>query len=160
MPFQSTIALDQAYGLPGELRFEGPTRVTPGVTKGTAANIIVGSAFTIDTADGKYQPGGTGVFGGIMINGLEQACYGTTAGGPLAPSQQVPVGVTAQFCEMGFVCVRLQNAATIGQGVYFVQATGLLFAGTAGAGQTQIANAKVVRETNGAAGLAVISLLG
>jgi len=160
MPFQSTINLDQAFGVPGELRFEGPTRVTPGVTKGTAANILVGSAYTIDTADGKYQPGGTGVYGGIMINPKELANYGTTGGGPLAPTLQVPAGTVAEFCTMGFVCVQLANAATIGDGVFFTNATGLLSAGTASTGQTQIANAKVVRVSNAAAGLAVISLLG
>ncbi len=160
MAFQSTVALDQAFGVPGELRFEGPTRVTPGITKGTAANILVGSAYTIDTADGKYSPGGTGVFGGIMINPKTQPNFGTSGGGTLAPNLQVPVNQPAEFCTMGIVCVQLSNAATIGDGVYFTNATGLVSAGTASTGQTQIANAKVVRFSNAAAGLAVISLLG
>ena len=52
MGFQSTIALNQGFGVVGEIVFEGPMRSTPGVLKGTAANIAVGRAFTIDPLRG------------------------------------------------------------------------------------------------------------
>lgn len=160
MGFQSTIALAQGFGVVGELAFAGPTRAQPGVVKGTAANIVVGRAFTIDNTDGQFQPGGTGAFGGILATPKALQSIGTTAGGPLAPTLVVPAGTVCEFVTMGEIIVALTGAANIGDGVYFVQADGTLAAGTAGAGQTQIVGAKVVRFKNAAAGLAVVSLTG
>ena len=161
MPFQSTVNLAQGFGVVGELLAEGPLIAQPGVTKGTAANIVVGRAFTIDTADGQFSPGGTGVFGGILANPKTYASIGTQAGGPLAPTLTLPVGTVGEFVTMTpGICVQLTNAATVGAGVYFVNADGTLAAGTAGAGQTQIPGAKVLRYSNAAPGLAWIGLNG
>jgi hypothetical protein len=160
MPFQSTVNIEQGFGVVGEIILDGPLRAQPGVLKGTAADIVVGRAFTIDTADGKFQPGGTGIFGGILSNPKAMASFGTSANGPLAPTLTVPAGEVGEFVTMGYLVVALANAATIGQGVFFTNATGALSAGTAAGGQTQIANAQVVRVSNAATGLAIISLTG
>lgn len=160
MGFQSTIALNQGYGVPGEIVFEGPTRAAPGIVKGTAANIVVGRFFTIDPADGQYQPGGTAALGGILSNPKALQSIGTTAGGPLAPTLTVPAGTVCEFATMGEIVVQMTNACAVGDSVYYVQADGTLGAGTAGAGQTQIPNARVERFANAAAGLAVVSLTG
>lgn len=163
MTLQSTVALNQGFGLVGEIQFEGPTRAQPGVTKvgtATAADIVVGRAFTIDAADGQFQPGGTGVFGGILANPKGLASVGTQAGGPLAPTLTVPAGTVCEFLTMGEILVALPAAAPIGSLIYFTNATGVLGVGTAGGGQTQIPNAVVKRYANAAAGLAVISLTG
>lgn len=163
MALQSTVALNQGFGVVGEIQFEGPTRAQPGILKvgtASAADIVIGRAFTIDAADGQFQPGGTGVFGGILANPKAVASYGTAAGGPLAPTITVPAGEVGEFVTMGEILVSLSNAAAIGQGVYFTNATGALSAGTAGGGQTQIGNAVVKRYANAAAGIAVISLTG
>lgn len=157
---QTTVNMNQGFGVVGEVVFEGPLRAQPGTVKGaTAANIVVGRAFTIDSADGKFQPGGTGAFGGILANPKSLATSGPSTGA-LDPTLVVPANTEAQFVTMGEILVYLTNAAAIGAGVYFVQADGTLGAGTAGAGQTQIANAAVKRYANAAAGLAVISLTG
>ena len=158
MGFQSSVALNQGFGVVGESVFAGPRRAVPGVVKGAAANIVVGRAFTIDTADGLFQPGGTGVYGGILCNPKALQSIGTSAGGPLAPTLTVPAGTVCEFATMDELCVALVGAANIGDGVYFVQADGTLGAGNAGAGQTQIPGARVERFANAAAGLAVISL--
>lgn len=161
MGFQSAIALNQGFGVVGEIVFDGPTRAQPGIVKAgtaTAADIVVGRAFTIDAADGQFQPGGTGVFGGILANPKGLAAYGTTGGGPLAPTLTVPAGEACEFVTMGEILVALTGAAAIGAGVYFVNATGVLAAGTATTGQTQIPTAKVKRYANAAAGIAVVSL--
>lgn len=158
MGFQSAIALNQGFGVAGEIVFEGPTRAKPGVVKGTAANIVVGRAFTIDAADGQYSPGGTGTFGGILANPKALQSVGTTAGGPLAPTLTVPAGTVCEFVMMGEILVSLSNAAAIGDAVKFVNADGTLAAGAPGAGETAVPNAKVVRYANAAAGLAVIAL--
>lgn len=165
MTLQSTVALNQGFGVVGEIQYEGPNRAKPGVVKGTAANIVVGRWFNIDTTDGQYTPGtalaaGSIVLGGILANPKALASVGTSGGGPLAPTLTVPVGTVCEFLSMGEILVQLTNAAKIGDGVYYVNADGTLAAGTASAGQTQIPNATVVRYTNAAAGLAVISLTG
>ena len=163
MTLQSTVALNQGFGLVGEIQFEGPTRAQPGVTKvgtATAADIVVGRAFTIDAADGQFQPGGTGVFGGILANPKGLASIGTSAGGPLAPTLTVPAGTVGEFLTMGEILVALPAAAPIGSLIYFTNATGVLGVGTAAGGQTQIANAVVKRYANAAAGLAVVSFTG
>lgn len=164
MTFQATVNLAQGFGVVGEIQYDGPTRARPGIVKqgsaGSPNNIIVGSAYTIDSADGQYQPGGTGVFGGIMVQPKGLASIGTQAGGPLAPTIVVPAGTACQFLTMGEILVSLPAAAAIGAGIYFNNADGTLGVGTAGAGQTQIANATVVRYANAAAGLAVVSFTG
>jgi len=161
MGFQSTVALNQGFGVVGEIVFEGPLRATPGIIKGADASLnVVGRAFTIDTADGQYTAGGTGVFGGILANPKALSSVGTSAGGPLAPTLTVPNGTVGEFVTMGEIVVALGAAANIGDAVKFVNATGVIATGAAGAGETAIANAKVVRFSNAAAGLAVISLTG
>lgn len=161
MGFQSNVYLNQGFGVVGEIVFEGPLRATAGVIKGADPTLnVVGRAFTIDVADGAYTAGGTGVFGGILSNPKALSTSGTAAGGALAPTLTVPNGTVGEFVTMGEIVVALSNAANIGDGVYFTNATGALSAGTASTGQTQIANAKVVRFSNAAAGLAVVSLTG
>lgn len=161
MSFQSTINATLGFGVVGEIGLDGPTRAQPGVTKGTAANIVVGRAFTIDTTDGQFSPGGTGVFGGILANPKVYATAGTPGGGALAPTLTLLAGTVGEFVTStpGLV-VAFANAATIGQGVFFNNTTGILSAGTAGAGETQIAGAQVVRVSNTAAGLGLVSLTG
>jgi hypothetical protein len=158
MGFQTAIAAALGFGIVGEIVFEGPVRATPGVVKGTAANIVVGRAFTIDSADGQYQPGGTGVFGGILANPKALESIGTSAGGPLAPTLTIPAGTVGEFVTMGEIVVALPAAAAIGDALKFTNATGVIGVGAAGAGETAIPNAKVVRYANAAAGLAVIAL--
>lgn len=163
MGFQSTVALNQGFGVIGEIVFEGPLRATPGVVKvgsdgATAADIVVGRAFTIDAADGQYYPGGTGTFGGILANSNAYASYGTSAGGPLAPTLVLPAGEVGEFLEMGEIVVALPAAAAIGADLKFTKASGVIGVGAPSAGETAIPNAKVVRYANAAAGIAVIRL--
>ena len=163
MGFQSTINIAQGFGVVGEIVFDGPTRAQPGVLKvGTStaggADIVVGRAFTIDAADGQFQPGGTGTFGGILANPKALSSIGTSSGGPLAPTLTVPAGEVGEFVTMGEILVALPAAAAIGALIYFTNATGILGVGTAAGGQTQIPTARVKRYANAAAGIAVISL--
>lgn len=161
MSFQSTVALDQGFGVIGEILLDGPLRAQPGILKGTAANIVIGRAFTRDPADGKFLPGGdAGVFGGILAAPKTYALQGTGAGGSLAPTLTLLAGTIGEFVTMGYVVVALSNAAAVGDGVWYDDTTGALGAGTASTGQTQIAGAQVVRYANTNPGLAVISLTG
>lgn len=128
MTFQGTVALNQGFGVVGESVFDGPRRATPGVVKGTAANIVVGRAFTIDPTDGQYSPGGTGVFGGVLANPKSYASIGTSAGGPLAPTLVLPVGTVGEFSTMDELCIAAANAVNIGDKAMFAQATGIISA--------------------------------
>lgn len=126
---QTTVALDQGFGVVGELNFEGPLRANPGVVKGaSAANIVVGRAFTIDASDGQYAYGGTGVFGGILANPKALQSIGTSGGGPLAPTLVVPAGTVCDFVTMGEIVVSAANAVQIGDLAMFAQSTGIISA--------------------------------
>lgn len=125
-------------GIPGEQAFDGPTRALAALLNTTAeANNVFGRAFTYrDEAVESVQAGGTGLFAGIMIN---PKAYLLDVGYALN-------GTQAEFGFMGEWFVSLTTTgATIGDLIYFVNATGELGHGTAGAGQTQIAGAVVSR---------------
>jgi hypothetical protein len=124
MPFQTSVAFDQGFGVVGEIVFDGPRRATPGIVKGTAANIVVGRAFTIDAADGQYSPGGTGAFGGILSNPKGYSSFGTAAGGSLAPTLTLLAGTVGEFVTMGEILVADSTSANIGDKVMFSQSTG------------------------------------
>lgn len=129
MSFQSTVALKQGFGVPGEIILEGPLRATPGVIKGADPTLnVVGRAFTIDPADGQYVAGGTGVYGGILANPKALSSVGTSAGGPLAPTLTVPNGTIGEFVTMGEIVVSAANAVAIGDKAMFAQATGIISA--------------------------------
>lgn len=128
MTLQSIVAMNQGFGVVGEIVFEGPLRAQPGVLKGTAANIVVGRYFTIDLSDGAFQPGGNGaaVPGGILANPKALASYGTSGGGPLAPTLVVPAGTVGEFVTMGLICVALAAAASIGDKATYDTTTGVI----------------------------------
>lgn len=160
--FQSAIAAQLGFGVIGEYALDGATRAQPGVLKGTAANIVIGRWFTIDPVDGAFTPGGdAGVPGGILANPKGYASPGTAAGGALAPTLTLLAGTVGEFVtSTPGIVVSLSTAAAVGAGVFYDDVTGVLGAGVAGAGQTQIPNAAVVRYANAAPGLAIVSLIG
>ena len=164
MGFQSSVALNQGFGVVGEIVFEGPLRATPGVLKGTAANIAVGRAFTIDPADGQYQPGvlGAANFGGILANPKELQSIGTSANGPLAPTLLVPAGTVGEFVNMGLMVVALLNACNIGDKVTYATADGQLSAlpqTTSVTGSIAVTTLTVTAVASGSAPLAVGQVL-
>jgi len=124
--FQSAVALNQGFGVVGEIVFDGPYRAQPGVLKSaTAAYLAVGRYFTIDTSDGTFVPGGTGPQGGILANPKALASYGTTSGA-LAPTLLMPTGSVGEFVTMGYIVAALAAAANIGDKVTYDTTTGVL----------------------------------
>lgn len=132
--FQQTVNKDIGVGIPGELAFDGPLRVTPGTIDpaATAANCVLGRYFTRNRDTGLYGPGGDTAgnvdlqFGGIAGNPKELINYGTAAGGPLAPSLLVKPGSLASFTEMGMVWVSVAAPAQISDKVIYTIATGVI----------------------------------
>lgn len=127
MGFQTAVAVAQAFGVIGELVFDGPQRAFPAVIKhSTAADIVVGRYFTVDASDDTMRPGGTGIMGGLLVNPKALASIGTSAGGPLAPTLVVPTGTNGEFATMGEYVVTLPAAAEIGDLALYDTTTGVI----------------------------------
>lgn len=158
MAFQSTVRQFQADGLPGEIAEDGPTRARTWILDSDGTAQTVGYAYTW-RSDGIARVGTAAQeFAGILVRPKELPLLGdgSTA---LGPFYNVPDNQNGELLTKGLIFVALANAGVYGDGVFYTDATGALSAGTAGGGQTQIANAKVVRDTPGGAGLSVIELL-
>ena len=102
-------------------------------------NATIGRAFTLDADGSSAVMGGTGAFLGIFVNPHNQAIYNG-----LTPTLSVPDGVSGAMAKSGYIFVALANNANVGDGVFFTNATGVLSAGTASTGQTQIKGCQVV----------------
>lgn len=160
MAFPSSVISDLVSGIPGEIAFDAPyTGITAVLDTTTEANNVFGRAFTYKTESVEsVQAGGTGLFAGLMVNPKAHA-INTLA----ATTDSVSNGRVSEFCVEGeiYVLLSVGTAVTIGDPVFFVNADGTLGAGTATAGQTQIAGATVVRHNPSAANapsLAVVRL--
>ena len=161
MAFPSTVISDLVSGIPGEIAFDTPyVGITALINTTTEANNVFGRALTYrDEAIESVQVGGTGLFAGLLVNPKESAVNAIGVTGDVVSN-----GRTVEACVRGEIYVLLSagTSVTIGDGIYFVNADGTLGAGTAITGQTQIANATVVRHNPSAANapsLAVVRLV-
>lgn len=130
--FQSTVNINQAFGIIGEVYKSGTLRAQPGIidSDGVAAPNRVGRVFTnVAGADGHMVIGGAGVFAGILANPKVYPERGTAAGGTLAPSLDLPqyaAGVEFVYMTTGLVAY-FEAAGNIGDTVDFDTATGQLY---------------------------------
>lgn len=155
--FQTAVNLQMGFGVIGELAFEGPTRATTAtIVHATAADIVVGRWYTY-TSEGIVRPGGTGARAGILCNPKGEASFGQ-GGVMLAPGLVLPTGTVGEFLYMGAIIIAAPVAAALDAAVFYDNTTGVIGIGTAAGGQTQIANARIVRYPNLAAGLAVLEI--
>ena len=152
--FQQTVRPVLAAGVPGELAFDGPLRVRPGIIALTAAaeNCVFSRYFTLDQTTGEFSPGGalsdTVVLGGILGFPKEHASFGLN-GDPFAPSLLLAPGSNASFIGMGMAWVICATAAEEGNVVAYDNTTGAISAyanvaaipGTS----TQLKNATIYR---------------
>lgn len=150
IPFQ--IPKEMISGVPGEVAFDGPTRATTAIVDSGAVPFVIGYATTYkDKAVESVQAGGAGAFSGIAIHPKAYAIEDNVMGN----------GEQCELLTMGEVYVRLSTiGGTIGDPIYFVNATGALGHGTAAAGQTQVPNCVISRHNVSSATptLAVIKL--
>ena len=96
MAFQSSVNTDLGFGVIGEQFLAGDVRATPAtIVSGSAANNVVGRAFTVSNGGDSSgdcitaAAGGTGIFAGILANPKSYASVGTTAG-TLVPTLALP----------------------------------------------------------------------
>lgn len=163
MTFQANVRDDQTTGIVGEFIFDGPKRAKSVIVNSSAATPnTVGKAFTYVTGEDNTVAagsGGGGAFAGILVNPKVYASSGTTAG-TLEPTLDLADNTDAEVATMGTLVVNLGivNSGAIGTPLFYVDATGVLGAGTAVAGQTQITNAKIDRRIISGPGLAIITI--
>lgn len=162
--FQSSVNIGLAFGVPGELIVDGPTRAESLTLDSNGGT--VGHAFTKSNSTGVATMGGTitsgsTVFAGILVNPKVYAACGTTTS-PLDISMSLPANAQGEFLTMGTIVVYLTAAANIGDLVQYNTTTGALSTVAPGSsattGNALIPNAVVYRYPTTGAGLAAIRL--
>lgn len=160
-PFQpSPLRAVQTSGLAGEIAREGPLRSAPWILNSSGTPNIIGYAFT-KVSDGNAEVGGSGEFVGILSQPKEHSLVGVGTSSLIA-TNVLGDGVVGDMISMGIMFIQLSDvsaqavAGTVGTGLFFVDATGIISAGTAGGGETQIANAVIVLEDVADDGLAIV----
>lgn len=178
MAFQTSVTGQIGFGVVGELAVEGPLVAQPArIVSADAANNVIGRACTVsDGATGSWTAsgdaanpapllvaaGGTGPFAGLIANPKVMPGYGTQAGGTLAPTMAVPNQSIVELVQShpGFI-VTLPAASSVGDSVYFANATGILATtapGAAAPANHQGPIGRVEYFDNAGASLAVISV--
>ncbi len=164
MSFQSTVSINQGFGVPGELFTDSPwiaQSYTINTTSHPEYNIIGATCCTV-TSQGFCEAGGTGVFAGFLVDPKDIALFG--AGGiPLNPTLTVPNYTQVECLTMGTIIVTLPASANIGDYVVYDTTTGAISTITPTtplASGTAFANALVAYFTQGVSGsaLAVIQV--
>lgn len=165
MGFQSTVFIEEGFGVPGEQFTDSPWVVAPWTINSSeeAYNVVGATAYTV-TSEGFAQAGSGGSYGfaGILVDPKVYALYGAPGGNPLSPTLVLPNYTLAELMTEGTIIVTLPGAANIGDWVIFDNTTGALDTVVAGASLPSgksWANAIVVRFTVSGAGLAVIQVI-
>jgi len=164
MTFQSQVFPDQVSAIIGEPFVDSPSRVKPVIINSSGATPnTIGKAYTyvVGAADPTAGAGtnGGGAFAGILVNPKVYASQGA-ATGSLDPTLDIPDNTEGELMTMGTAVFNLSIVGTgeIGEGIFYVDATGELGSGVAGGGQTQISNAKIDRQEVFGPGPAIITL--
>lgn len=125
---QSTVGLFRGFGVVGERYNDSPIRARNWtLTSGGTNPNTIGNAFTA-SSEGVATVGGTGFFAGILGFAKEYVLYGTSAGGALAPTLNLPENSIGQLVYFGEMIVNLATAANQGDQVVYNTTTGALSA--------------------------------
>ena len=156
---QTTINVEQAFGIAGEIYDLTPYRVdanevATAVTFGTPAGRK--SDGTVGAMDSTYS-----TFVGVFVRPKEEVSYGTVTGGtanplanPLAPTLTVPAGRTVQIMSMGRVVVAKPTGVWADGAALYVTSAGVFT--TSASGNTLIG--KIVKGGASADTLAVVQI--
>lgn len=148
---QTTINVEQAFGIAGEIYDLTPYRVdanevATAVTFGTPAGRK--SDGTVGAMDSTYS-----TFVGVFVRPKEEVSYGTS-GNPLAPTMTVPAGRTVQIMSMGRVVVAKPTGVWADGAELYVTSAGVFT--TSASGNTLIG--KVVKGGESSDTLAVVQI--
>jgi len=164
MSFQSTVSIQQGFGVPGEIFQDVPWIVLDWTLNSSGTpNIVGATAYTI-TSQGFAEAGSGGALGfaGILGSPKSYALFGS-GGAPLAATLTLPDQTQGELVTQGMMIVTLPAAAAIGDYVIYDDTTGALAtmppASTCTSGFS-FANAVVSQFTQGISGtaLAVIQI--
>ena len=149
---QTTINVEQAFGIAGEIYDLTPYRVdardvATTATFGGVAGVSAAGAY--GTMDGTTYT----TFAGIFVRPKEEVSYGTS-GNPLAPTLTVPAGRTVQIMSMGRVVVAKPTGVWADGAALYVTSAGVFT--TAASGNTLIG--KVIKGGASADTLAVVQI--
>lgn len=128
MAFQTSVFLQQGFGIPGELYTDSPHISESYIINSASAayNIVGATAFTI-TSQGVAQAGNGGSLGlaGVLANPKVYRLRGTT--GSLSPSMTLANYTQGEFVTMGKLIVNITNTtASIGDWLVYDNTTGAL----------------------------------
>lgn len=148
---QTTINVEQAFGIAGEIYDLTPYRVdanevATAVTFGTPAGRK--SDGTVGAMDSTYS-----TFVGVFVRPKEEVSYGTS-GNPLAPTLTVPAGRTVQIMSMGRVVVAKPTGVWADGAALYVTSAGVFT--TSASGNTLIG--KVIKGGTSADTLAIVQI--
>lgn len=130
-PFQSAIAFQIAFGIQGEIVYDGPVRSAPWQLISTPqTNVIGATAYTVTSGPvgtngdncGIAQAGGSGNFAGILANPKVYANFGNISTATLTLADDT----VAELITMGQMLVKLTTASTPGDTVVYDNTTGAL----------------------------------
>lgn len=142
MAYQSAVSsFFTAPAVPGEIIFNGPAPLVESrIINSSGATPNIFGYVTTEVSGGDVQTGavartgGTGVVAGILAQPKAAATFGTTVGGPLAATLELPDNASSQVLKQGRIAVVLPNASNIGDLVTYNTTTGAIadtFAATA-----------------------------
>ncbi len=132
MAFQQNVRYDYAFGVPGEIKYDGPSRVATGFLNSASAayNIVGATIMTQPVGGGTIAAGGVigaaNVFFGLLANPKVYASFGTVTNGPLAPTMTLANNVEAECLQMGYAVVSVPAACNIGDLLIFNTTTGAI----------------------------------
>lgn len=127
--FQTTVSLFQGAAVPGELFSDAPHIARSYICDSNGQPQIIGATGFSVTSQGIANAGNTGgtqIFAGILSNPKQQVSFGTTVGGPLAPTMTIPDNTQADLVTMGQLWVTLPADCNIGDLVCYNNTTGAL----------------------------------
>lgn len=128
MGFQSTVSINMAAGVPGELAFDAPWIAEPyTINSASAAYNVIGATCCTITSQGVCEAGSGGTLGfaGFLVDPKDVALFG--AGGiPLNPTLTVPNYTQVECLTMGKIFVTLPAACAIGDYVIYDNTTGAI----------------------------------
>jgi hypothetical protein len=165
MGFQTSVAINMGFGVPGDQYSDGPWRAQSyQINSASATYNNIGSTMCSITSQGVCaagNSGGTTAFAGLLVDAKAVALFGT-GGIPLAPTLNVPNYTQVECATMGSYVVTLTGAAAIGDYVIYDNVTGAISTVPAGTGSPgsgkSWGNAFVDYYTVSGAGLAVITM--
>lgn len=164
MSFQSSVFINQGFGVPGEQYSDGPWRAQSfSINSASAAYNIIGATMCSVTSQGfcaAGNSGGTAPFAGLLVDPKNVALFGT-GGIPLAPTLTVPNFTQVECATMGSYIVTLPASAAIGDWVIYDNTTGAISTVTPGTSLPMgksWGNAIVEYFTVSGAGLGVITM--